>query len=167
ASHRGMVANRGAFGHPGFSGVGFGGRFGRSSRGRFRHHHHRFFGNTWGYGYWGYPIGGYYDPWFGEYSVDESDYAPNANLAYESAPSNQQARLEQRLDSIEDRLNNLISRLQSPRPAPTQSQAAPPEKPEPSSEATLVFRDGHSETIENYAIVGHTVWVFNEQRARK
>src|SRR5689334_16915250 len=62
ASHRGMVANRGAFGHPGFSGVGFGtgfgGRFGRSSRGRFRHHH-RFFGNTWAYGKWGYPIWGY------------------------------------------------------------------------------------------------------------
>ncbi|HME57460.1 MAG TPA: hypothetical protein VKF63_03920, partial [Terracidiphilus sp.] len=31
----------------------------------------------------------------------------------------------------------------------------------------LVFRDRHSEEIQNYAIVGKTLWVFTEQRARK
>ena len=31
----------------------------------------------------------------------------------------------------------------------------------------LVFRDHHSEEIDNYAIVGKTLWVFTEQRARK
>jgi hypothetical protein len=32
---------------------------------------------------------------------------------------------------------------------------------------TLVFLDGKAERIQNYAIVGRTLWVFNEQRARK
>ena len=31
----------------------------------------------------------------------------------------------------------------------------------------LVYRDGHTETVENYAIVGKTVWVFTEARARR
>lgn len=31
----------------------------------------------------------------------------------------------------------------------------------------LVFRDGRQSEIHNYAIVGQTVWVFTEQRARK
>jgi hypothetical protein len=31
----------------------------------------------------------------------------------------------------------------------------------------LVFRDGRQSEIQNYAIVGQTVWVFTEQRARK
>jgi len=31
----------------------------------------------------------------------------------------------------------------------------------------LVFRDHHSEEIQNFAIVGETLWVFTEQRARK
>lgn len=31
----------------------------------------------------------------------------------------------------------------------------------------LVFRDAHRNEVQNYAIVGHTLWVFTEQRARK
>jgi len=45
-------------------------------------------------------------------------------------------------------------------------------QPRPSVEDTtattiLVFRDGRQSEIQNYAIVGQTVWVFTEQRARK
>ena len=31
----------------------------------------------------------------------------------------------------------------------------------------LVFRDGHRNQIQNYAVVGQTLWVFTEQRAQK
>ncbi len=43
----------------------------------------------------------------------------------------------------------------------------PPPKAEIRAGTVLVFRDRHSEEIQNYAIVGKTVWVFTEQRARK
>lgn len=32
---------------------------------------------------------------------------------------------------------------------------------------TLIFRDGKTELVQNYAIVGGTLWAFNQQRARK
>jgi hypothetical protein len=31
----------------------------------------------------------------------------------------------------------------------------------------LVFRDKHTEEVQNYAIVGQTLWVLSVQRARK
>jgi len=31
----------------------------------------------------------------------------------------------------------------------------------------LVFKDKHTEEVQNYAVVGETVWIFNEQKARK
>ena len=45
--------------------------------------------------------------------------------------------------------------------------AKPPPKAEIRATTVLVFRDRHSEEIENYAIIGKTLWVFTEQRARK
>jgi len=35
------------------------------------------------------------------------------------------------------------------------------------STTILVFRDGRRSEVQNYAIVGQTLWVFSEQRARK
>ena len=31
----------------------------------------------------------------------------------------------------------------------------------------LVFRDKHTQEVQNYAIVGGTLWIFSEQRATK
>ena len=31
----------------------------------------------------------------------------------------------------------------------------------------LIYRDGHAEEVDNYAIVGKTLWVFNQARAKK
>jgi hypothetical protein len=46
--------------------------------------------------------------------------------------------------------------------------ASPPPSPVVENTPTiLVFRDGHRSEIRNYAIVGKTLWVFTEQRARK
>ena len=53
-----------------------------------------------------------------------------------------------------------------------QTQLRPPHS-EPRNEAalmpstTLVFRNGKTQQVLNYAIVGQTLWVFNEQREMK
>jgi len=44
--------------------------------------------------------------------------------------------------------------------------------PRPSDEDTtgttvLVLRDGRRDEVQNYAIIGHTLWVFTQQQARK
>ena len=36
-----------------------------------------------------------------------------------------------------------------------------------STPTLLVFRDKHTQEVQNYAIVGGTVWIFSEQRATK
>src|SRR6266478_721408 len=49
-------------------------------------------------------------------------------------------------------------------------QAAPQARPsaeEKTATTILVFRDGRRSEIQNYAIVGQTLWVLTEQRARK
>ena len=45
-------------------------------------------------------------------------------------------------------------------------QVRPSEK-ENAATTILVFRDGHRSELHNYAIVGHTLWVLTEERARK
>jgi len=47
--------------------------------------------------------------------------------------------------------------------APT-PQPVPEAKDEPAVPTTLVFRDGRRSEVENYAIVGNTISVFNDQR---
>src|SRR5947209_10739056 len=166
ASRGSMMGHSGGrFGHPSFSGIGFGtsfgGRFGHPFSGNRFHHRNRFFRGAWGWGYGGY----YAYPLWDDYSF-EQDYVSDRNFANNAAPYNQQAQIEQRLDRIEDRMDTLLGRLQTsyPQPAP-QSQTTC--KPESSPTATLVFRDGHTEQIQNYAIIGKTLLVVTDNSARK
>jgi hypothetical protein len=66
-----------------------------------------------------------------------------------------------------DRLNNEVDRLRTQ--GPSQDPASRPQgkTTEIHAETVLVYRDGHSEEVQNYAIVGKTIWVFNEARAKK
>ncbi len=68
-----------------------------------------------------------------------------------------------------DRLNQEVARLRDERqPQPPSSYPLPsPPKAQVHAETVLVFRDRHTEEIQNYAIVGKTLWVFTEQRSRK
>jgi hypothetical protein len=133
----------------------------------------------WGYGGY-YPYGGYGYPWlsFGwyggagwsgaYYSYPEQTY-PNYVYASpdNSNDGNDNAAYNQQQAQI-DQLNNEVDRLRAEREADTARNYVPqPPKPEIRASTVLVFRDQHSEEIENYAIVGKTVWVFTEQRARK
>lgn len=51
-----------------------------------------------------------------------------------------------------------------PKPtAPPAAQVPQPEQPL----TVLVYRDGHGAEVRNYAVVGQTLWIFSEQRAKK
>jgi hypothetical protein len=112
---------------------------------------------------WGY-YGGWYPGWGWGWSSDDSypaqttnnyyQYPPAANAYDDYASAQRQAEI--------DRLNDEVTRLRDERQA---------QVPKPASkigeETELVFRDKHNERIENYAIVGQTLWILNEQRSRK
>jgi hypothetical protein len=53
----------------------------------------------------------------------------------------------------------------SPAQAESTGHAAP--AAQAASPTTLVFRDGTRQSVRNYAIVGNTLWIFSDQRARK
>jgi hypothetical protein len=78
---------------------------------------------------------------------------------------NNQQQMEQRISALEDRMERLLT--QSSTPAAPPARPAEQSKTEPMRPAVLVYRDGHTQEVENYAIVGHTLWVLNEQQARK
>jgi hypothetical protein len=46
-------------------------------------------------------------------------------------------------------------------------QPAPSTAPERRTSTVLVFRDGHRAEVQNYGIVGQTLWIFSERHARK
>jgi hypothetical protein len=157
SSHSGF--SRGPFLHNGFHGSRFRTRgsrnhcFGYSCRG--------------GYGYpWIY--GGFYDPywWWDSSSYDSSydeDYERDRAIANEM---NEQSLEEQRMLRQEqaevDR--DRYARSASPsRSAPGDEQPGSAIIPS----TLLVFRDQHKKEIQNYAIVGQTLWNFAPQHAEK
>jgi hypothetical protein len=108
-----------------------------------------------GYGYpWGYY--GAYDPyWFWDsgssYDQDQQD---QIGLAEEM---NQQSLAEQQMRQQSD-----PNAYAQPAPHPHQ-----PERTEAVSPTVLVFRDQHKQEVQNYAIVGQTLWNFAPQRTEK
>jgi hypothetical protein len=140
-------------------GVRFGNGFGRRSSPFFHHHHHFF--RSWPYiGYYGYPYYSY--PWdYGDDSYSADSYQSYPPSDYSSAYVDNSREQEQL-----DRLENEVDRLRAEREA-RESQASQA-RPKADSQATeLVFRDKHTEEVQNYAIVGQTLWILSAQRARK
>src|SRR5215471_19931988 len=92
----------------------------------------------------------------------ESSYAPP-----EESPSIEQDQ-QSELNGKIDRLTDEVERLR-------EQQAASPPQPSSGRQATsdnlpsriLVFRSGQREEIQNYVLVGDTLWILTEQRARK
>jgi hypothetical protein len=133
-----------------------------------------------GYPYWGFGYAGWAGyPWWGWYGglgwdYDDSyygagSYAPAYNTpSYPSyvyvtpGDSNYDAQEQTQQEQI-DSLNNEVTTLRA-----QQQQNLPQGKTtEIRAEAVLIYRDGHAEEVQNYAIVGKTIWVFDEARARK
>jgi hypothetical protein len=164
ASRGPMMANRGAF-----IGTRFGSRFGMNFHGqiffanRFHHHNRFFFGSSpwWYYGYPAY-YGGYSYPllWNTAASYDSS------SAYYDEL--RQMAQEINRLSNEVEQLREEQEYRQSTPPAQPPVQTPQPQaKSEPREPTVLVFRDKHTQEVKNYAIVGQTLWIFNEYRATK
>ena len=158
--HGGVRMNSPRFAGVQRNGVRFENGFGRRSSPFFHHHHHNFF-RSWPYaGYYGYPYYGY--PWdYGDDSYSADSYPSYPPTDYSSAygdNSREQAQL--------DRLENEVDRLRSEREA-RESQGSQARSKTDSEPTELVFRDKHTEEVQNYAIVGQTLWILSAQRARK
>jgi hypothetical protein len=142
--------SRGPFLHDGF----------RGNRFRLRTYGFR---NCLGYGCWGYgyPWRGYYDPWWWWDDYDSSydqDYERDRAIANEmNAQSLEEQRMLRQEEAEGDR--DLYARST---PAPSQPEGAPV-----MPATVLVFRDQHRREIQNYAIVGQTLWNFAPQRTEK
>jgi hypothetical protein len=162
---------------PGFSGgTHFGSGFGRPGFGRpgqSPFSHHRGFFRTWPYaGIYGYPYSGY--PWgygddwdYGDnsYGADSyQNYPPDYYQSY--PPPNYSSNGDSRVQADIDRLENEVDRLRQEREA-RESSASQSRSKSNSDTTELVFRDKHTEEVENYAIVGPTLWILSGQRARK
>jgi len=123
------------------------------------HPHRFFFGGVpwwgWGWGYAGYPL--YYSGY--SYASDANAYA-SANAAYE-----QNREMESEINRLRDEIERLRDEQESRYAPPPRPQAE--NKPEPHEPTTLVFRDQHKQEVLNYAIVGQSLWIFNEQKATK
>jgi hypothetical protein len=124
-----------------------------------------------GFGIWGYPwvYSGYYgDPWlyddYGDFSDSRSSYNDSVG-AYDQNGF----LLQEEIDRLREQVSRLGAQQESqPRPAPpAQAEPEAPLKAEIHAETVLVFRDKHIQEVQNYAIVGKTIWVFDEMRASK
>jgi hypothetical protein len=112
------------------------------------------------FGYYGYPA------YYGDYSYSTVDSYPTyAYAAYSAQNSNDLARQQQDIDRLEDEVARLRDERESREAAPAKPRTE--NKSEPSTPTLLVFRDKHTQEVQNYAVVGGTLWIFSEQRATK
>lgn len=114
------------------------------------------YGCGWGYGY---PyLGGGIDPywWWDSGSSYDQDQQDQIGLANEM---NAQSLDEQRVRQQNDQ--DAYARSAPPLP----QRDAPTTDPVPAT--LLVFRDQHKQEVQNYAIVGQTLWNFAPQRTQK
>lgn len=153
--------NRGlSFHQPAFRGDLFRRDRFRDDRFRDRRFHHFGFRNCfdcWRWGGWPFWYAGYYDPyWSGDSgsSYDE-DRAREIELANEM---NAQSLAEQRMRREQDQ------DLYAPTDPPPQHAE---ERTESTPTTVLVFRDERKREVQNYAIVGQTLWIFAPQRTEK
>jgi hypothetical protein len=142
----------GRFGHPFFVNP------------RFRHHHHFFitsnpcFGNPFLCSGFFYPYQSlYYPPLF----WPETQYVQQPYPVVQ--PSYDESELRGRID----RLTDEVERLRKEQEAGKAPQPSPRSAVEQTPPTVLVFRDGHRSEVQNYGIVGQTLWVFTERHARK
>ena len=187
---RGAPAMRGsAPGHGGFvgghAGVPAGGHFGRSFRTSSGFH-----GGTWGHGggwssnrhrfvnrgfrnnacyngYCGAGYAGYIAPpiFWSDYTAgyDTAGYADSQYVPATPAYDDSDLRMEIR------QLTDQVEQLREEQQAHIRAQqtAAPAHPSRMGLPTVLVFRDGRVKEVNNYGIVGQTLWILDEQRARK
>jgi hypothetical protein len=113
--------------------------------------------------YGGYGYAGYYDPYWwwdssSSYNYDEERTRELALASEMNAVNLEEQNLRERENWDRERDQDSYARRPQAR-AEEQSAAAPA--------TVLVFRDQHQQEVRNYAIAGGTLWVLNEQTAKK
>lgn len=153
-------------------GVGFGHNPGFGVFFNSRPFHRRFFRPHFPYAY-PYSIYPYYP-----YGL-QSDFVYSNMYAQPSYASDQAAYMAQHDTGLQNDLYRLQAELdeikQQQAAQRSYASAAPPEPPRPMASTrgqegpatVLVYRDGRKAEVRNYAIVGQTLWIFSEERARK
>ncbi|HSS98225.1 MAG TPA: hypothetical protein VLK33_14390 [Terriglobales bacterium] len=160
--------NRGGFGRGGFGRGGFGFNrggfgFGRGSR---------FFvsrGRPFFYGCGPFFIGGSFDwgpDYYSYYGYPYSYSAPVVAVppTYYSRDDDYD-RGDVRRDI--DELNGKVEHLQRDIEARNYVPRPPARQEAVRQSTTLVFRDKHQEEVQNYAVVGRTLWILDEKKASK
>jgi hypothetical protein len=116
------------------------------------------------FGYYGYPA------YYGGDFYSTADYYPSYDYygsSYYSA-QNEVAQQQQDIDRLENEVASLREQRESQQREARDIPISEPESRSVISTPTLlVFRDKHTQEVQNYAIVGGTVWIFSEQRATK
>jgi hypothetical protein len=142
---------------------------GFNSRGdRFFHHRFRdrflFAFPFYSYGgYWGDPF--YDEYWNPYYSFGPYSYDPNAGSSSYTDLSGQLSDMNLQLQQLRDENESLLSELDESRVPATPTST--PTSPSAAPTTILVFNDGHQRQIQNYAIVGQTLWILSDARATK
>jgi hypothetical protein len=111
-----------------------------------------------------FPRGGYSIPaaywpsfWYAPAEYPSEEAAPPPAPEEDVALASQVERLA---NEVEQLRGEQTSRAAPPAVAPQASVERPPA-------VVLVYRDGHPEKVEDYAIMGQTLWVFAGQTTRK
>ncbi|MGA9040667.1 MAG: hypothetical protein WB421_09050 [Terriglobales bacterium] len=128
---------------------------------RNRSYHRRYY-NSYAPHYYGYAGGLYAYPWYyGDYGFGYPETDPDPQYDYSRAYDSQSGEMEQgKIDRLEDEVAQLRQERNS-------AGSASPTKTEIRASTLLVFRDQHTQDVQNYAIVGETLWVFDAQKASK
>jgi hypothetical protein len=120
------------------------------------------------YGYrcgYGYPwLGGAFDPywWWDSGSSYDDDQENQMGLANEM---NAQSLYDQRM--YDQRMQQQGDQDLYVRSAPARQPKRQEDRTEVVPPTVLVFHDQHKQEVENYAIVGQTLWNFSSQRTEK
>lgn len=141
--------------------------------------HPRRFYNPYAYAYPYYPIYPYTAyPYYGVGLQSDFVYS-NAAVGTYSAPAymaehdtgvqSDLYRLQAELDQVRQQqaADRQQYALNTPTDTPQPIPATRPRPEPPAPPTVLIFRDGHQAEIHNYAVVGQTLWIFSEERARK
>jgi len=129
------------------------------------------------FGYGGYYPYNYYSPFPGPVSVVPDpitqgygyDYGYGQDqYAQDQAAAQNQADLNYEVSRLSQEVENLRQQqamLAAPPPQPVAPVPVTP--PAPVTPTMLVFRDGHRMEIQNYAVVGQTLWVLDQRASTK
>jgi hypothetical protein len=120
---------------------------------------------AWGSPWWGW---GWYDPWlWGSWDEEDRRFDDEYYRQYDMADRwNEENLEEQRRLRQEERDGDQDS--YAPRSSNRRSAAdTSNQTPEPVAATVLVFRDQHKQEVQNYAIVGQTLWAFSAGHTQK